>query len=52
MRKRGSIETTAFGLIGAALLLSSQALAIEVLRGFKKESVRIGFQNNRAMNDF
>lgn len=42
MRKRGSIETTAFGLIGAALLLSSQALAIEVGLGGGGVSVGIG----------
>jgi len=40
MRKRDSIETTVFILIGAALLLSSQALAIEI--GIAGGNVSIG----------
>jgi hypothetical protein len=42
MRKRGSIETMAFGLIGAALLLSSPSLAIEVRVGGGGVSIGIG----------
>jgi hypothetical protein len=42
MRKRGSIETTTFGLIGAAVLTSAPALAIDLQVGGGGLGVSIG----------